>query len=58
MKIKPAYDIARTCAKALRKRSSLYASEAMAHGLYHGDDKAWIEVTMNGVRYKVSVEQL
>lgn len=57
LKPKPAFDIARTCAKALRKRRTLYASEACAQGLLHGDDKAWIDVTMNGIRYRVTVEQ-
>lgn len=58
MKPKPAFDIARTCAKALRKRKTLYATNAICQGLYHGDDKAWITVTMNGRRYKVTVEQV
>lgn len=57
MKPKNAFSIARTCGKALRNRKTLYASEAMCHDQFHGDDKAWVEVTMDGIRYKVTVEQ-
>lgn len=47
----PRFNIARTISKALKRRKTLYAT-----GAYIVNDKSWVDVTMDGRLYRVSVE--
>ena len=55
-----AYNIAVTCAKALQKRKTLYATGACreARTLDTNRDRAWVDVTINGYLYRVTVENI
>ena len=47
------FNIARTVSKALKRRSTLYATGAICEG-----DTAYVMVTMNGRRFKVLVSEI
>lgn len=62
----PLLDIAYTCAKALRRRKTLYATGPVLCGRNSSragnqdTTKTWsmIYVTMDGIQYKVTVEEV